>query len=712
MRIKYLIINYALPFIFFASLTAFLFGKTLIPSPDKMLIGWDFHLLIFFWIHHLVEAIKSGIIPFWNPYSFSGSPFLSHPYTMSLYPLTIIFYFFPINIAFSVYNYIHIIIAGFSMYLISKRKFGIVPSLISGSIFAFSGFTAARLHSGHYDYISAFVWIPAIFGSFSHFLESGKKKYFIFLILFITLQTFLLLSYVTIVTVVILVIYLFFTVIKQYFRKKDPEIRKKMLLIILSFIISTGIAAISLLPSMEFIKLSVRKDSLPASMINEGAYRLEDFKLFLFPFSQGLPFGGKYSYTGPGPNFFERCYFPGIITIFLSICYFAISIARQIKHRKIDIFFFFSVFSLSFFLLMSMGSNTPFFGLISKSIPMLSNIRIPPRYLIGSVFIFALIASRIVAMIKQQIIKILILIAVVVELVSFDQSFFQLQNIAISSINPDLVTFLQRNISDSRLLPLYPLWSAFQATYPYNAGNLYKIQSISGYNPVMLYDYYRFIDNAVNKSTTSSFTISPINIPLPDPYSSLIDFLSVKYVLTEGQLDTERNGKIKFKEVLTRSSFHLYENLDVLNRFILVPQIKTYLPNIKTGDIAGLFDNFNPSTTVLIEYHKASFPNLQLNCKDSPGTVKTVSFTPNRIELFIDSNCNSFLSTSEVYYPGWIATIDGHETTVYKSNLAFRSIFMPQGQHTVEFIYRPVIYYLGGIISLISLIIFFIFIKK
>ena len=60
---------------------------------------------------------------------------------------------------------------------------------------------------------------------------------------------------------------------------------------------------------------------------------------------------------------------------------------------------------------------------------------------------------------------------------------------------------------------------------------------------------------------------------------------------------------------------------------------------------------------------------------------------------------------TDIYYPGWKAFIDETETKIYRADGLVRAIFIPEGQHTIEFVYQPESYYNGIIISLVSAII-------
>ena len=74
------------------------------------------------------------------------------------------------------------------------------------------------------------------------------------------------------------------------------------------------------------------------------------------------------------------------------------------------------------------------------------------------------------------------------------------------------------------------------------------------------------------------------------------------------------------------------------------------------------------------------------------------------MEVHTSSKIANFLVTSDVYYPGWQARIDGKETVLYRADYALRGVVVPAGDHVVFFEYKPRSFRLGALISLLSLL--------
>ena len=60
---------------------------------------------------------------------------------------------------------------------------------------------------------------------------------------------------------------------------------------------------------------------------------------------------------------------------------------------------------------------------------------------------------------------------------------------------------------------------------------------------------------------------------------------------------------------------------------------------------------------------------------------------------------------SQSWYPGWVAVIDGkQEVEVKRANYLFQAVCVPEGEHIVEIVYRPMSFYVGAGITFSCLV--------
>ncbi|MCI6235226.1 MAG: YfhO family protein [Prevotella sp.] len=74
---------------------------------------------------------------------------------------------------------------------------------------------------------------------------------------------------------------------------------------------------------------------------------------------------------------------------------------------------------------------------------------------------------------------------------------------------------------------------------------------------------------------------------------------------------------------------------------------------------------------------------------DSTATVTLKSYEPDRLVYDVKSTNGGVLVFSEIYYPGWTATIDGNDVPVGRVNYVLRALNMNPGNHKVELTFKP-----------------------
>jgi hypothetical protein len=172
----------------------------------------------------------------------------------------------------------------------------------------------------------------------------------------------------------------------------------------------------------------------------------------------------------------------------------------------------------------------------------------------------------------------------------------------------------------------------------------------------------------------------------------------LKYLMTSYEIH-DRDFAFSGKMTLNNKDIFLYEYLRRPGRFLLYSGA-TVVKSDKEA-IEKLVDTRIDLTKDLIVLgDKEQFPGPP---GDHGGRVELVSYGPNQMELEYEAGRNTLLYLSDTYYPGWRAYVDGRETKIYRANLAFRAIEVPEGRHTVVFRYVPMSVYIGLVLTLLGI---------
>ena len=172
--------------------------------------------------------------------------------------------------------------------------------------------------------------------------------------------------------------------------------------------------------------------------------------------------------------------------------------------------------------------------------------------------------------------------------------------------------------------------------------------------------------------------------------SPVLDLLNVRYLLTYAPDAAPRIQHPKFRLAANLPGHQAYENLAVLPRFFLVGETR---PAGSLDEALEMLRSpgFDPRRVAVVE---GAGP-----LAGAAGSVRVEYYSAGRLALETEAAAPSFLVTSESWYPGWRAAIDGREQPLVMTNGAFRGLALPAGRHRVEMRFAPAILWWGAALS-------------
>lgn len=132
----------------------------------------------------------------------------------------------------------------------------------------------------------------------------------------------------------------------------------------------------------------------------------------------------------------------------------------------------------------------------------------------------------------------------------------------------------------------------------------------------------------------------------------------------------------------------IYQNLDAAQRAFLVPQ------TVEASDAANALELLRAEGDFAQRAVVEGMPPLQGAA--APGDqAQITAYGAERVEVRTSSAGPALLVLADAYYPGWTATVDGVATPIYPTNVLFRGVPVPAGEHQVVFTFQPTGWSLG-----------------
>jgi hypothetical protein len=165
----------------------------------------------------------------------------------------------------------------------------------------------------------------------------------------------------------------------------------------------------------------------------------------------------------------------------------------------------------------------------------------------------------------------------------------------------------------------------------------------------------------------------------------------------------ERSASSQF-ELVYDEEVQVYQNRNAFPRAFVVHRA---VPALGQDAAIALMKrpDFDPSRTAVVEGDLSDdrLATLAASPVADGSSVEITHYSDNRVELLAKMENPGLLVLSDTYYPGWKAYVDGKQTVIHPTDLALRSVFLPAGEHKVEFVFSPGSARLGLAITIASL---------
>jgi hypothetical protein len=173
----------------------------------------------------------------------------------------------------------------------------------------------------------------------------------------------------------------------------------------------------------------------------------------------------------------------------------------------------------------------------------------------------------------------------------------------------------------------------------------------------------------------------------------LYNLMGVKYVLAnKGQPPGDERLIPVYAE---NPEIDVFLNTQALPMALLVHEAQG-APDHEAAWQAIHAEGFDPARTVVLEQEP---PFTAPDAINEGAKIEFVRYDLNRIELAVETPADGWLVLSEVYYPGWQATVDGERVDVLRADYTFRAVPLSPGSHFVRLWFAPATWYVGLTVS-------------
>lgn len=685
------------------------------------------------WKTLVIEELKSGRWPLWNPYNFSGTPLLANFQSAVFYPGNIFYLLFPQPIAWTILIILQPLLMLIFTYAFARTlKLSRLSSAFAAVLFSFSSFQ--NVWSEFNTVGHTLLWLPLLLTIIVNLVNHNQHPKIYLLWIFALFATLTAghpqdAIYVLLFTMIFTI--WFFLNSHQILTTKLSKLMKLLLVSLLTL----GLSSVQLLPTIELFLNSARSAHNAQFIIENLLLQPHQIILFFIQDFFGNP--ATHSYLLNDTYVIKAVSIGSLGFIFLIIGLFTI-------RNKPSIFTFFTWTTIITFLLLfrhllselfyrfpipilSTGTPTRIASLFTFSGALLAGygldkfstgkIRLRSLlFIFISLLLFAWIYFSFAVATNRALIFTSIIFTGAIICILFKRRFaFALYGLLLITSLELGYSFLKFNsfVPINYIFPPNPVFNFLKSQpgidrfWGYGTGRIeanfatqYRLYSPDGTDPLNLNEYNKFLESTSRGDSHIPPGYGPTDLPQNFTRLRLLDLLGVKYILDrfENPKDDTTFPGDRYKKIWESDGWIIYENLLASPRYFLTADIiKTDLSHVKKLIFAPEFK----SQTQIIVPADIQLPSDLL--PDPNSQINLISYLPSQVTFRTTSLTSQFLYISDVMAPGWNATVDSEPTAIIPTNVVFRSVIVPPGTHTVTFSYFPNSFKYGLTISSISL---------
>ncbi len=737
-----------IPIIIFALTTLIFFWGQLNGSS----FFWeDFTEFVYPTQNFAAKALAAGTLPFWNPYTFVGMPFLADLQVGFFYPFNRLLTLFvtdgqlPVRAAEFIII-LHFFFAQLSLYLLARHlKISSIGSILAAISYSFSLILVC--HAIHPMIIYHLAWFPLVIMFIHKAITGGddkNKKYkskafknsiYAGLILGVSLlsghpQT-------TLYEFFFLGIFILWYMIAGL-RKGElggVNILRFIAIAAIPFIIAVGIFSIQLLPAQELAGESQRVP-LTFEKASEGSMQIKQIfssvvpKVFGFIDGENLSKSTYYLKFGRQLQiyfYWETSYYFGIVALLVGI----FGIVLKIRTRMGA--FLFTMAMVGF--LFSLGSNGFLFPIFFE-LPLFGSFRNPAKMMFFLVLAFSLFAGFGFDGLWQKtkdksvLIKLLIIAAVPLLMAFLISSGIILDGFGTPArITGEIASYGRVAIFFILAVLLIAILISRGTLKPLLGGSILIIIAFIDLNmagasfnsspndPAKQYRLNKEIEDAfVSKVPDEIFRVSPriynppymamkrnqgmfANIFLICGYNPLILKRIRPPLESTDDLNNIWNVRYEIRAERGRQP-QFYERTTRFGHAWMVYDAAIAAEDEVEGIIKQ--NKYNLHTTVVLE-EKPELSIQKPEDADYRPTLKCTDYNLNSFAYEVETKYNGVLCFSEIWYPAWKVYVDGRPAKLLRADYSFRAVAVPSGNHRIEMKYESAKFTTGLYVTLLTL---------
>ncbi|HMC81960.1 MAG TPA: YfhO family protein [Candidatus Polarisedimenticolia bacterium] len=332
---------------------------------------------------YVTPLLRSGHLPLWNPYISGGMPLAANPNNLIFHPITLLFFFLPVPVAFQASILLQYFLAGWGM-LLWARETGLSEeaALAGGLIYSFSGGMASC--GTFHNLLASWAWVPLALFALARHRRTGSRA--------------ALAGFASALAVQVLAgdpvaagTTLFIGLLEGLFDSRVARVSpaRRMGALGLGVLFAFGLALVQILPAREMLTVSGRAAGIPYPDASSWALQPARLLEWIIPSLYGNVTALKPS-SYWGGLVFEKGY-PFLLTVYFGAIPLLLALGSLARRRDRRVWVLWGATLLC--VVAALGTNAHLYPFLYRYAPLVASLRYPSRFLFPTFLFLSCLAA-------------------------------------------------------------------------------------------------------------------------------------------------------------------------------------------------------------------------------------------------------------------------------------------------------------------------------
>ena len=657
----------------------------------------------------LWRSLEAGRgIPFWRADQLSGGPAFTSPNALYTYPLHFLFFLGSPAAAVGWTVFLHLIVGAGACYTLGlSLRLGRLACLLMAVAALFNFKVLMAIYAGWLSVLPSIALVPALFAAvFWMTADSGLTRTLTAAAvgaLCLHAGQLQLVYYAC----WFLLVYALAAVVERWRAGESQEAWLTARRICCAGLLACGLAAYLLIPIFAEIPLITRSVASEEFLYSGRAVPLRHLLTFFNPEAWRTLLDGGY----PVVEMWEGVAYFGLIPLSLAVAGVVAGWNRLTTRFLFCSFVASVVFAL----------DTPLLRLPYALLPGFSLFRLPARLLfLSAMFGIALAGIGLDALLARmrargwETWQPTLLVSVLVFAMAAEGALYARQYLdTIDQSRAIPVTkyapFLHADRDLFRIAPVG------RNTISYGWAAPMGLQMVSGYEPYNLRHYQRYVALMILGRDRREDAVVWTDVTQVARWD-LADALNVKYLVAPIPLPLPANRFDLVAEFHNQPVFVFYNGMQWVDVFVyrnknVFPRVNWAHKVVHTrseDETLAIIQRNDLHDISVVQATEAVETEEQLSRGSPDDRVVVLHSADGRLAVETENRAHRFLVISEIWHPGWTATLDDRNLPLFRTNLALMGAWIPPGKHRLALEFRPRQWRTGMAISVLSVAVFLI----